>query len=89
MRPVQQRDQPDTAGADVSFPDGLSQHRRKSNRDFFFFNKYAGFCELFPEGFCRPTGITAISMPWAGPRLDQLLRAGALGAKQLGFPMSK
>jgi len=32
MRVVQQRDQPATAGADVSFPDGLSQHRRWSDR---------------------------------------------------------
>lgn len=32
MRAVQRRDQPATAGADVSFPDRLSQHRRWSDR---------------------------------------------------------
>lgn len=46
-RAVQQRDQPATAGADVSFPDGLRQHRRWSDRDFFLLINMIASANLF------------------------------------------
>lgn len=60
----QWRQQPATAGADVSFPEGLSQPQGWSDRDLYlFFNKYGNFCGLFPEGSRRATAITAKSIP--------------------------
>lgn len=82
MLAVPWRQQAATPGADVSFPEGLSQYRGWSDRDlYFFFNKYDNFCRLFPEGSCRAAAITAESIPWDGHGLAKLLRDGFLGVK--------